>query len=159
MGVENKTVRRVLRTLPATCYPKKLIGQSWHTGNLPVNAPGQIGVVSVFRTDDDTAMNRDGTMEPHEIPAIERDEATVSIDGISQHGVVLDSLIRPAHVVRRQHIVPKTTKFTHDIDREVLICVKPCHSPPSVILGLVFGNLTVDLPRMAGHILPGIQQI
>ena len=110
--------------------PEKLVGQSWHTGNLKVNPPGESGVVSVLRAYDDAAMNRNRTVQPNEIPAIDSNEATAVIGGISQHHVVLDPLVRAAHVVRRQHIVPESTKFAHDLDREVLVRVKPRHSSP-----------------------------
>lgn len=104
-------------------------------------------------------MNRNRTVQPHEIPAIDCNETAVVIRGISQHRVVLDPLIRPAHVVRRKHIVPKSTKFTHALDRKVLVCLKPRHSPTKSPIRIVLGNFMVDLPWMTGHILPGIQQI
>lgn len=97
----------------------------------------------------------DDAMQPQEVFAIDGDDAAACFDGETQHGIVLNGLIRLAHVMRGEHIMTQSTEAPDDLHGEVLVGVEAAMS----VSGLVFPNLAVNLLRMTRHIVPGVDQI
>ena len=72
-------------------------------------------------------MVSDDAMQPHEVFAIDGDDAAACFDGETQHGVVLNGLVRLSHIMRGEHIMTQNAEVLDDFDGEVLVGVETGH--------------------------------
>lgn len=85
------------------------------------------GVVAVVFADDDAVVAGNTAVEVDEVLAVEGDDDSVILDGVSEDIFVGDALVGLACVVRGEDVVAEITQEEHHIDGEVFVGVEINH--------------------------------
>src|SRR6185312_15169079 len=93
-------------------------------------------------------------MQRDEVPSIEGQHGATLADGILQDIGIADALAREPCVEEGLDVVPESSEFLHDGEREVLVREEPGQSSGLLILA----DLAVDLFTMAADVGPGVGQ-